>query len=61
MYTINKTRNKKYALKEKASDQIIAESAKARNLTDLKKRLEGGTGFNGQTPRFLLSGGPLKV
>lgn len=56
-----KTRARKYALLETATEQVIAIADKARDLRKLKSNLESGMGFDGNTPRFLLSSGPFKV
>ena len=59
-YSIRKQR-RLFKIYEIATKQYIAQSRNKNSITKLLRSLNKGSFFNGDTPRFMLIGGPITI
>ena len=59
-YSIRK-QGRLFKIYEIATKQYIAQSRNKNSITKLLRSLNKGSFFNGDTPRFMLIGGPITI
>ena len=59
-YSIRK-QGRLFKIYELATKQYIAQSRNKNSITKLLRSLNKGSFFNGDTPRFMLIGGPITI